>query len=452
MDSVIVARYQENRQKLPERERLLIEALMPDSLGDRITQLQALTRRFPDFWPGWWEYADDHLTHAGGLLGHTRHEAQAALERTITLNPDLTAAWDHLLWMADQNRDTAAARRAIAANPRVHIDSLWQATFNQDYFPGLRLAAYQFLAPDSVKALEDSVLGDAPSALTSVALLGYGYPKAQIEFSRRAIQQGLSANGAVDHLRVIAASFAAAGAWDSALAASDRMVEAGGEADAPLFRYGQAVTAAWLGAVEPAAAGQRRPTVALQSPEDAAALAWLDGILAYTRGDRAALGRARESLRGSRDTAASDLDQSLAAFEAYLRGDHSRAATELGRLERRRAQLLQNDNAHTWLAGIDRLAAGRWLAAGGDTAQALSLLHWTETLLAPHGKWILTNRMMGGPAMLEQARLEEGQGRAEEARRAYARFLEWYQLPGVRERRLVSEAQSALARLAGTKE
>ena len=60
--------------------------------------------------------------------------------------------------------------------------------------------------------------------------------------------------------------------------------------------------------------------------------------------------------------------------------------------------------------------------------------------------------MMGGPAMLEQARLEEGQGRAEEARRAYARFLQWHQLQGPRERRLVSEAQSALARVAGKKE
>jgi len=53
---------------------------------------------------------------------------------------------------------------------------------------------------------------------------------------------------------------------------------------------------------------------------------------------------------------------------------------------------------------------------------------------------------------LEEARLEEGQGRTEEAQRAYARFLAWYQLPGARERRLVQEAQSALARLAGVKE
>jgi serine/threonine protein kinase len=57
-----------------------------------------------------------------------------------------------------------------------------------------------------------------------------------------------------------------------------------------------------------------------------------------------------------------------------------------------------------------------------------------------------------GRSVVIKVRLEEGQGRAENARHAYARFLELYQLPGPRERRLVSEAQSALARLAGKKE
>jgi hypothetical protein len=256
----------------------------------------------------------------------------------------------------------------------------------------------------------------------------------------------------VDHRRVIAIAFAAAGAWDSALVAADDMVGAGSSPDAALFRYGQAVTAAWLGAVDPVAASRRRPTGTPESPEEAADLVWLDGVLAYARGDRAALERARESLRVSPDTAAPDLVRSLAAFDTYLRGDHARAANELGRLERERAQLQRNGDAHALLAGIDRLAASRWLAAAGDTAQALSLLRWTETVLAPHAKWIVTNRMLPGPALLEEARLEEGQGRTEEARRAYERFLEWYQLPGTRERRLVQEAQAALARLAGVKE
>jgi tRNA A-37 threonylcarbamoyl transferase component Bud32/TolB-like protein len=450
VDSVIVARYRANRQSLPERERLLIEALMPDSLSESMARLQELTRRFPDFWPAWWEYAEE-LTHEAGLLGHTRSEAQAALERTIALNPDLTGAWDHLLWMAIQNRDSAATRRALAANARVHIDSLWLAD-GQNYYLGVRMAARELLAPDSAPALMDSVLLETPARLSSVVFLAYGFPKAQIELSRRGLRRGLTGSRAKDPRRVIASAFAGAGAWDSALVAADELAEEDGSADATLFRYGQAVTAAWLGAVDIGAASRRRPARTPESAEDAADLVWLDGILAYARGDRTALEQARESLRTSPDTAAPDLVRSLAAFETYLRGDHARAATELGRLERERAQLHRNDDAHTLLAGIDRLAASRWLAAAGDTAQALSLLHWTETVLAPHEKWILATRVLAGPALLEQARLEEGRGRTGEARRAYSQFLEWYQLPATRERRLVQEAQSALARLAGVKE
>ncbi|MEO6058166.1 MAG: hypothetical protein ABIQ49_15185, partial [Gemmatimonadales bacterium] len=134
------------------------------------------------------------------------------------------------------------------------------------------------------------------------------------------------------------------------------------------------------------------------------------------------------------------------------RGDHARAAAELGRLERERAQLDRNDNAHALVAGIDRLAAGRWLAAEGDTVQALGLLHWTETLLAPNRSLIFAGHMLAGPALLQQARLAGGQGHTEEARRAYEGFLGWYQLPGARERGLVEEARSALARLGGVKE
>jgi tRNA A-37 threonylcarbamoyl transferase component Bud32/TolB-like protein/tetratricopeptide (TPR) repeat protein len=450
VDSVIVTRYRANRQRLPERERLLIEALMPDSLSESMARLQELTRRFPDFWPAWWEYAEE-LTHEGGLLGHTRQEAQAALERTVALNPDLTGAWDHLLWMGIKNRDSAATRRALAANARVHIDSLWLEA-GQNYYRGLRLAAYEFLAPDSAPALVDSVLLETPAKLASVVLVSYGFPKAQIELSRRALRRGLVSDGEKDQRRVIATAFAAAGAWDSALAAADDVVGEDPSADGSLFRYRQAVAAAWLGAVDPTAASRRRPAGTPQSPAGAADIVWLDGVLAYARGDRAALEHARESLKSSPDSAAPDLVRSLSAFESYLRRDHSRAAADLGRLERERAQLHRNDDAHPLLAGIDRLAASRWLVAAGDTAQALSLLHWTETVLAPHGQWILMNRMLSGPALLEQARLEDRQGHAEEARRAYAQFLGWYELAGTREQPLVREAQSALARLAGMKE
>jgi tRNA A-37 threonylcarbamoyl transferase component Bud32/TolB-like protein len=454
VDSVIFARYRANRQALPERERLLIEALMPDSLGDRDVRLLKLTQRFPDFWPAAWEYADENLTHRGGLLGHTRREAQAALERTIALNPDLTGAWDHLLWMGIHNRDSGATRRALAANARVHIDSLWREE-GSNFFTSLRLAAYQFLAPDSAAMLTDSMV----RAITAEHpedeggnLLWFGFPRAQIGFSRRALKRPLRPEDASHHSGAIAVSWAARGAWDSALVALDSIVSRKGTLRSQVFRYQFAVVAAWLGAVPAAEASRRRPAGIRDSVESAAELAWLDGILAVARRDRPALARARDSLRASGGKAISDLERSLAGFDTHLRGDNARAATELARLERERAQLLRDEDEHPLVGGIDRLAASRWLAAAGDTAQAVNLLRWNETVLAPHYGWMTVNLALAGPALLEEARLQDGQQRAEDARRAYARFLEWYDAPMASQRHLVEEARKALDRLSGVRE
>ena len=455
VDSVIFERYRANRQALPERERLLIEALMPDSLGDRGTRLRQLTQRFPDFWPAAWDYADEFLTHRGGLLGHTRIEVQAALERVIELNPDLTGAWDHLLWMGIHNRDSGATRRALAANARVHIDSTWLEE-GSHFFTSMRLAAYQFLAPDSAALLTDSLLraltSEQPEDVVGGALVFFGFPRAQIEYSRRALKRPLRPEGAAGHLGPIAVSWAARGAWDSALVAADSLVSRKSTLDVQVLRYRFAVAAAWLGAVSPAEASRRRPAETRDSVETAAELAWLDGVLAVARRDRPALARARESLRASGGKAIPDLDRSLAGFDTHLRGDNARAGTELARLERERAQLLRDEDAHPFLAGIDRLAASRWLAAAGDTAQAIGLLRWTETVLAPHYGWMFTNLALAGPALLEEARLQDGQQHAEEARRAYARFLQWYDAPVASQRHLVKEARKALDRLSGVRE
>ena len=454
VDSVIFARYRANRHALPERERLLIEALMPDSVGDRGVLLRKLMQRFPDFWPAVWEYADE-LTHFGGLLGHTREEAQAALERTIALNPDLTALWDHLLWLGILNRDSAATRRALAANARVHIDSLWLEG-GSHYFTAMRLAAYQFLAPDSAAILADSLLrattAEHPVDVVSSSLMWFGFPRSQIEYSRRVLKQPVTREDLSRHLRAIAIAWAGRGAWDSALVAADSFVSRTSTLDTQVFRYQLAVAGAWLGAVASTEASSRRPTGIPDSMETTAELAWLDGILAVAKRDRRALARARDSLRVSGGKAVSDLDRSLAGFDAHLRGDDARAGAELARLERERAQLQRDENAHPFLAGIDRLAASRWLAAAGDTTRAIGLLRWNETVLAPQYRWMNMNVALAAPALLEEARLQDGNQRTEDARHAYTRFLQWYDAPVASQPHLVTEARSALDRLSGVRE
>ena len=100
---------------------------------------------------------------------------------------------------------------------------------------------------------------------------------------------------------------------------------------------------------------------------------------------------------------------------------------------------------------------GAWLKENliklGDLPKPPSVIEPDhETVLAPNYWWIVLNAALAGPALLEQARLREGRGQVPEARRAYSRFLEWYDAPMASQRHLVGEARTALTRLSGVRE
>src|SRR5688572_25802104 len=69
------------------------------------------------------------LVHQGALVGSTHAESRAALERTITLNPGLSTAWQHLFWLSAQDVDTLVANRSLRELDRLgfHTTSI-QAT------------------------------------------------------------------------------------------------------------------------------------------------------------------------------------------------------------------------------------------------------------------------------------------------------------------------------------
>jgi TolB-like protein len=70
-----------HREVFPERDRLLVEAwAAKDTLSVYLERLEAVTRRFPDYWPGWFMLGD-RLLHAGALLGHDWRQAQDAFSR-----------------------------------------------------------------------------------------------------------------------------------------------------------------------------------------------------------------------------------------------------------------------------------------------------------------------------------------------------------------------------------
>lgn len=184
---------------------------------------------------------------------------------------------------------------------------------------------------------------------------------------------------------------------------------------------------------------------ARQSAGRRAEFAWIDGLSAVARHDRPSLVAARATLQQTDTATAALLDRSLRAFELDMSGARGRAGRALATLEWQRPDLHDNGyGAHPYLAGLDHLAAARWLLAEGDTVQAAMLLVWHEALLP---FLVQAASELGGLTYLERARIDDAQHHVDLAQREYENFLRGYDMPIPAHRHLVEEARAALARL-----
>ena len=436
LDSILRA----HRSELPERERLLIEAAMADSATQEMERLRAMVVRWPDYSPAQWEIADA-LFHFGGFFGYAPAETVFEMERAASLRPEDRYVWNHLLAALNRNRDSAAAHRLLEQYPARRLD-LWS-----------RVCANLLVAPDSMVRLADSVLATVPNPANRwgdemrAAFLECNSPRGQVEYSRRALARPLPPAGIRAHEVFIGVAWAMRGAWDSALVAFDRLALRYSDERMAILRYRYAVAATWMGAVDARDARRRRPSGGTGSPEQLAEVWWMDGVLSYHDLDGDALARARTAIQASAASTAGDLDRSLAALAAALEGREDAAALQLAALERERAQLHRNGDEAALLTAIDRLAASRWLASRGDVNEAIELLQWPTAENARQFDWLFTNLALAGPALLEEARLQERAGRGMAARHAYARFLALWDTPHPRLAHLVAEATTAVSRL-----
>jgi hypothetical protein len=223
-----------------------------------------------------------------------------------------------------------------------------------------------------------------------------------------------------------------------------------------LENYGLAVIAAWLGAVPAELARVRRAAavtaVDSRTEEEGrsewlARLAWFDGLLAFTRGDRHAVQAARGDAARSGYEYADRVDRSLAAFGKALAGDRRGAALELATLE---DHCLEGNECDLFLftphIGVHRLAAAQWVAEAGDVERARRLLRWQDIYTFGGWRWTL-HEVLAAPTYLARGRLEEIAGNRERAREHYQQFLVRYQQPIPSQTHLVEEARQALARL-----
>jgi tetratricopeptide (TPR) repeat protein len=468
LDSVTLSVALAHLAELPEKERLLAEVGADRLDGQTIEILsrsRALTARFPNYWPAWFEYADQ-LFHSGPALGEDLRKATQAFQRTLELNPRLLPAWNHLFDAAIVLQDTAIVALSLrqldsldplepGAPPRDHRRLMsWQ-------LPLLRGRPFEGAAADSLVVDIASVQSVEEQRWLALQFSAVGGPGAQIELSRRIIARTPWRTTAAIHRKGIAVSWAARGAWDSALAAIDEyasrasdlagltpeQISATGAGPdlAKLDPYRFAVVGSWLGALAPPLALARRKIAAeavarIGSPWRQVELFWLDGILAVSQRDLAGLRQARRRLLES-DTASARLPlQSLAAFELELLGHRPEAADSLS---------AASAWEERWIGpywGINRLAAARWLAAEGDLDRAARLLPWGQSMIGDVG-FVHGAMVLDGPSCLEMARVEAARGNQELAREYYQAFLRLYDQPLGRMQHLVVEARAELRRL-----
>lgn len=456
---------------LPEDERMLL-ALLVDTmpLRETVRHAREITRRFPEHWTGWLAYADV-LTHAGPFVGSDRSDALAALGRVLALNPRSLVAWEHVFKLSlgrGYPRTPGVSARLAEAGWFGNEGQMYRLWAGLDRTGGVITAELSPLV-DSLAELFALTPNEyhRRHGLFGLPLLHFGFTSAQLELNRRALAFGTVSVHPRRRAYVrgtTAIAWAARGQWDSALVTMEKVVAEHPGVLGPrehcivaaLENYGLAVIAAWLGAVPPLRAESRRAQAA-QAVESVteeegrsewvARLAWFDGLLASTRGDRRALRAAQRDAQRSGYVHAARVGRSLAAFDRALAGDRRGAGEDLATLEDR---CLDHNSCDTFLftphIGVHRLAAAQWLAEAGDPERARRLLRWQDLLVLGGWRWTLHD-VLAAPTYLARGRLEEAGGDAERAREHYQQFLMRYQQPISSQAHLVEEARQALARL-----
>ncbi|HXW07834.1 MAG TPA: protein kinase [Vicinamibacterales bacterium] len=450
-DPALLQRVFEHRWELPLQDRLLIEAWTTSSRVERLSRLQELTERFPDYSPAWWSYAN-LLCHYGGYLGRTAEDARAALERFLALSPRFVSAWNHLASAALVDGESATASQAAMEEARWIADGTRRRYWIPVQMLRVEVARSRSIPPERLSGAIDLMLA-SPLDLATLLAGGFvadGSPAVQIELNRAVRQRGVLPALDVALWRGEALAWAARGAWSEALVAADRWARVAGHADGALGAYRVAVAGVLAGGVPARAALRRRPemerAVSGSTHEEQAERAWLDGVLAYLQDDEDGIASARRAIRAGDPAHGDPLERSLAALATDATGDRERAARSMVELEAEladRGPLAAIARHHPFLVSANRLLAAGWLRSLGHDADAARLLTWYESM-QEGADWSIG---IGRISLVDRAEIAEAAGDRRRARRYYARFLQLYDAPDPALGPLVRRAAAGLERL-----
>ncbi len=446
---------------LPRTDSVMIEARLTSTLSDRIEMSRSLAENRPLDWLAWFDY-QDVLVHNGGYFGHGLQASREALERLVSLQPDLVRAWDHLFWVAREQRDTIRMREAVERLTELSYDevSLRERGFNDlDYLRAqLSVATNGVLETgELLQAVEllSGLHGPSGQARLVSNFSSEGFSKAQLQVSTALLELPLSRSlhGAAWFGRSLA--LATRGRWVEAIDAAERYARESSELGAlhalRLVAVGRVVS--HLDGVD----ASRLATMVEGLPgggDDrvAAEVEWLLGLDAFAGKDPGALRGRAASVLETGAPAAEMLASSLRYLAMGLEGDTASAAAGLtGLLQAssdRGEYLARRD--HPFHQGVLRLIAARWHLDVGRPLEARGLLFWHETILPDGAAWLVirANRVLEPLAHHLASQAELAIGNPEAARRLLDRAEEHFADPdpGVAAILEISDTQASSGR------
>ena len=153
-DPALIAHYLPYLDSFPPRYQSLFRALgLP--LGPRLDALRRITRQWDDFFPAWFQLADE-LYHRGPLVGRARSEAIEAFQMTARLRPAFGPSLEHLTWALSAEGDSSAAwaqwmRLAALGTPNDAFTVALRALLRAGY-------AFRFQDSTAARTVLDSAL------------------------------------------------------------------------------------------------------------------------------------------------------------------------------------------------------------------------------------------------------------------------------------------------------
>jgi hypothetical protein len=428
--------YLDEADRLPEVDRLLLDAMRTPVGPARYAKFEEAVRRFPGHAYPWLLYGDD-LLHRGPLVGYPTDSAAQVLAVATAIDSSLSPAYMQLAWTLIQLKRRALAARAVNRLLAIAVPT---ALVPPELF---QLVYFERFAPDSAAPLRAALLGSgAWGPATAMFLdrglrwgLTFNVPRAQLEVAQ-AILAMLDVPPPARARAFIAkgAALVRLGRIREALAAFDSVAALAGDPEGRLVRAQWPVMLTALGVVPGDATelDRARGTLAdLANPTDPAnqagipiRAAWTLAIDALVHDDTAAFERWRERMQPTTPGGAR-LARLADAWHTARTGNHGEAL----RMSAPLVGLVARDVPDPFLRAALYLKRGAWLVLDGAPEPAAWI--WSQhsdadgwldgPLQSAEVDWALTtfaHHLLAHDA----AR----QGRAGQACRWYAGVADWW--------------------------